>query len=166
MTVKATTQLKSKNDGKGIQELEARTQSAGTKIGFIKGLGIHPGGSKNSPYKDIAGTATISEIAAYNEFGTETIPERPFLRTTIKENTPEYSRIVKEFLKKIVNGEMKADKAVKILAEKAVADVKNKIDSISEPANTELTKEWKGSSNPLIDTGLMRGSVSWEMVKK
>jgi len=166
MASKATAELKSKNDGKGIKELEDHTEAGGTKVGFLKGLGKHPGGSKNSPFKHIPPTATVSEIAAYQEFGTDTIPERPFLRTTIKEQRYEYIKIMKELLSKMVSGGLTGDQAVAVLAEKAVADVQTKIDTLAEPPNTELTKEWKGSSNPLIDTGHMRKSVNWEKGKR
>lgn len=166
MTATATTTLKSKTKGKGVDGLLDNTTPEGVKVGFLKGLGKHPGGSKNSPFKNIAPTATIIEIAAYNEFGTDTIPERPFLRTTIKENRAKYIELVKDLMVKIVNGKLAADKAVAILAEKAVADVQTKIDTIKSPPNTELTKEWKGSSNPLIDTGLMRKSVNWGKAKR
>jgi len=54
---------------------------------------------------------------------------------------------------------------VGLLGEKAVADVKNKIDAISEPPNAQSTIDKKrGSTNPLVDSGLLRQSVSWERV--
>lgn len=164
MTVQSTTTLKSKTTGKGVEGLLGNTAPAGVKVGFTKGLGKHPGGSKNSPFKNIAPTATIIEVAFWNEFGTDNIPERPFLRTTINENRANYISLVKNLMNRIVKGDMKADKAVAVLAEKAVMDVQTKIVTLQTPPNTELTKEWKGSSNPLIDTGTMRKSVSWAKV--
>jgi hypothetical protein len=153
--------LKKRTKGKGVKALIDKTKPGGIKIGFVKGLGKHPGSD-----------ATIAEIAAYNEFGTrdsnndELIPERPFLRTTIKEELhPVYLPLMEELLQLVLNGKISEAQAVGLLGEKAVADVKNKIDAISEPPNAQSTIDKKrGSTNPLVDSGLMKQSVSWERV--
>lgn len=159
---KATFSLKRKTDGKGFEKILDRTEPGATKVGFVKGLGAHPNGNG----------ATIAEIAAYNEFGTRWpdgsvhIPERPFLRTTIAEQARTvYPAMMKELLGEIVTGKIKATRAVGLLGEKAVADVKNKITAITDPENADATVDSKGSSNPLIDTGLLRKSVTWENLR-
>jgi len=158
---KAELSIKSKDDGSKFRELFKRAKSKGIKVGFNKGLGQHPGSR-----------ATISEVAAYNEFGTqdsdggELIPERPFLRTTIGEQSkPVYVPLTEKLLGLILDGTLTADQAIGMLGEKAALDVKNKIDAISEPENAQSTKDRKGSSSPLVSSGLMKQSVSWELVK-
>jgi len=155
--------LKKKKGGIGFEELVYRTKPGGMKVGFVRGLGEHPNTDSG---------ATVAEIAAYNEFGTQSpkgnahIPERPFLRTTIREQTkPVYIPLVKDLLAKMLLGQMKVAKAIGILGLKAVADVQAKIDAITSPENADYTKDKKGSSNPLIDTGHMRKSVTWERVE-
>ena len=158
---KATFNLKRKTDGKGFEKLLDRSGPGATKVGFIKGLGKHPGSKAN-----------IAEIAAWNEFGTTNadgsvrIPERPFLRTTIAEQSKTtYPTMLKSLLGEILTGKLRTSRAIGLLGAKAVADVRAKIVAISDPENADLTVRKKKSSNPLIDTGLMRQSVSWESIK-
>lgn len=156
---KGELKLENKTDGEGFEGMLEQSEPGGLKVGFVKGLGKHPGSNTN-----------IAEIAAYNEFGTENedgserIPERPFLRTTIVEQNETYKTIVKELLVKILTHKMETKQAIGLLGIKAVSDVKAKITAISEPPNADSTKAGKKSSNPLIDTGLMRQSVTWEEV--
>lgn len=161
MATRAKLSLKSRTDGKAFDAVVSRSKPGGVKVGFVKGLGKHPGSD-----------ATISEIAAYNEFGTSTsggqehIPERPFLRTTISEQSKTvYVPLTAKLLGLVLDGTLTVNQAIGILGEKAVADVKMKIDAISDPPNADSTVDRKGSTNPLIDTGLMRQSVSWELVE-
>lgn len=153
---KAGLSLKRKTEGKGFEAVVDRSKPGGMKVGFVKGLGTHPNSNG----------ATVAEIAAYNEFGTDTIPERPFLRTSIRENMkPVYAPMIKALLEKILNGQVTVTQAIGLLGEKASADVKLKIIAISDPPNADETIDKKGSTNPLIDTGLMNQSVTWEKVK-
>ena len=41
--------------------------------------------------------------------------------------------------------------------------IQKEITNIKEPPNSPYTIEKKGSSNPLIDTGLMRSKVEWKL---
>jgi hypothetical protein len=159
MTVSANIEIRRK-EARGVDDLIDKSKPGGIKVGFVKGLGKHPGSN-----------ATISEIAAYNEFGTqgsdgqERIPERPFLRTTLKENlAPVYMPLLKHLMSLMINGELTVEQAVGVLGEKAVTDVKTKIDTLSEPPNAESTIAKKKSSSPLVNTKLMAQSVTWEKV--
>jgi len=152
MSGKVTIMRKTK--GKGVQGLKDNTNPAATKVGFNKGLGKYPGQN-----------VSIFEVAMFNEFGTEDMPERPFLRVTVKENRQEYLSIIKNLLNAMLWGKMPADTAIKALGLKAVADIKNKIDTLSEPPNADLTVDIKGFDNPLVHTGLMKQSVNFEVQK-
>ena len=142
--------------GEGVPGLKKRTLPGSVKVGLLSGLGEHPNSDDGQ---------TMAEIAMFQEFGTRHIPERPFLRTTIQERKSEYLAIMKSLLKRIMNGDMTVSDARKVLGLKAMADVQNKIVEISSPQNAEATIRKKNSSNPLIDTGAMKQSVSWDVVK-
>lgn len=45
----------------------------------------------------------------------------------------------------------------------AQGDIQMEITALSSPPNTPSTIARKGSSNPLIDTGAMRGAVTWKL---
>ena len=87
-----------------------------------------------------------AEVAAWNHFGTEKVPARPFLDVAIVKN------------KAIVAGAMGAMAAGKV--QQYIADV------FIPPPNSPRTIARKGSSHPLIDTGQMRQSITWQRTKK
>lgn len=111
-----------------------------------------------------AGSAQVQK-AMFNEFGTETIPERPFMRTTFATRQGKYAFALQRALEKVVEGKMTIEQALGLIGLEAVKDVQTTITMLREPPNAESTIEKKGSSNPLIDTGRMRQSVSFQIVK-
>jgi len=109
------------------------------------------------------GGPTVAQYATWNEFGTETIPERSFLRSTVDENKTKYFGMLEKALGK--KKEEDLDKALAILGEVAASDVRAKIVNGPFVPNSPATIAAKGSSKPLIDTGTMRNAVSYEVRK-
>lgn len=108
----------------------------------------------------------IADYAYANEFGTEAIPSRPFLRTTFDENEENWSEFFNRKLEQVFNEKISLDDAISLLAEKAVDDVKNTISNRNFlPKLNEETIKKKGSSKTLVDTGTMRNSVSYRVKK-
>lgn len=111
------------------------------------------------------GGANMADIATFNEYGTRAIPARPFIRTAIDENAASYEKMIKKGLGYLV----KPGGAVTLLNRlslKTVADVQRKIVTIKTPPNAASTIKAKKSSNPLIDTGRLRQSISAEIRPK
>lgn len=100
--------------------------------------------------------------AAVNEFGTDTIPERSFLRSTMAENRQTYLGNIAKIAQSAIQGKRTPEKGMGLLGLKAQNDIKARITSIATPANAASTIKRKKSSNPLIDTGEMRESVRWK----
>lgn len=108
--------------------------------------------------------------AVWNEFGTAggasgggwggPIPERPFMRNAMRDNAGKYRRFVVSEAKKILAGQAEMRRTLNRLGLVAVGDVQTSIANLSSPPNSPVTIERKGSSNPLIDTGAMRQSVT------
>ena len=137
--------------GKKLQRLlreAGKGGVSGVKVGFFS----------TAKYED--GTP-VAAVAAWNEFGTETIPERPFFRNALAESERSVGRILQAGLdtKKMVVGEQ--------LAGRVGAHVQGKIQdgitALKEPPNSPSTIRAKQSSNPLVDTGFMRDSVTWQV---
>lgn len=107
----------------------------------------------------------VALVAATHEFGSpeRNIPERSFLRTGLRENGPKYVRFNKLNLVKILRGQMTAEQALGQLGEMAKGDVQQKIRSGDFAPIQAATAARKGSSKPLIDTGQMVQSVSYEL---
>ena len=123
-----------------------------TKVGIQGNAGSHEDGKE--------GGATIVMVGVYNEFGTQSIPARPFMRTSIEEKKNEIKKIQDSQYSKILQGKQTVKKALGVLGNYMVGQVQEKIKSIDTPPNAESTKARKGSSNPLIDTGRMRQSIT------
>lgn len=126
------------------------------KIGILSGTGEHPNATRGQ---------TVAEIGWWNEFGTSTIPERPFLRTGLRENISKYRLILKQGLRKILVNQTDPKQVLGILGLAAVADVQAKIVAITSPPNAEITKQKKGSSSPLQDTGALKQHISWAVLE-
>lgn len=119
------------------------------------------------PKAKYADGTPVALVGLWQEFGTRTpsgvvaIPERPFFRSTNKEIQRDIRKLVIKFRDPKTKLLDKKD-ASKIAAFHAGA-IQQKITMIDSPPNSIRTIGIKGSSNPLIDTGLMRSSVTWEL---
>lgn len=125
------------------------------KVGIVSGTGEHPNADNGQ---------TLAEVGWWNEFGTRTIPERPFLRTGLHDNIGKYRVILADGLRRILLGETNERSVLGVLGAVAVADVQNKIVSVSSPPNAQMTIDRKGSSSPLQHTGALKQHITWEIV--
>lgn len=111
--------------------------------------------------------------AVWNEFGTRggasgggwggPIPERPFMRNAMRENKSAYHNAMRVSAVKILRGETSISTVISKLGTLAQNDIQAEIVSLASPPNSPTTVALKGSSNPLIDTGEMRGAVTYEV---
>jgi len=106
---------------------------------------------------------SIAEYAAFNEFGTRTIDERPFMRKTFDDNLANYNKLIERLFKGMLGGKLDAKMAFKILGQQTEDDMKNTIMTGNFKSNSDYTVAKKGSSRPLIDTGTMRNSIRYEV---
>ncbi|MND42828.1 hypothetical protein D3C87_1040130 [compost metagenome] len=112
--------------------------------------------------------------AIWNEFGTSRgIPERPFMRNTMRKKRTEYRAAMKAaaviIIEQAALGESVAKekrKALKKLGIKAQGDIQAEITSLRTPPNAPSTIRQKGSSNPLINSGEMRAAVTFKVEEK
>lgn len=108
---------------------------------------------------------TTADVAGFQEFGTETIPKRPFVSGWFdavgKAGLP---AILKDAAKKFLAGQIDGPKYVKLLGNYGVGGIQKLISAGIKPALAESTIKRKGSSKPLIDTGVLRASVSFRVV--
>lgn len=101
--------------------------------------------------------ASLVEVATYNEFGTQHIPARPFVRQTTDKGA--WGSMAARLEDRVAHG-MDPHQALEILGNKAEGDMKATIGRGHFVPNAPNTIKQKGSSQPLIDTGRMRNSVS------
>lgn len=112
--------------------------------------------------------------AATNEFGTDragpnrniAIPERSFLRAGIDENRRDLKKFAAKKALDVVTGKLSKKVALSQLGLLAQAKVLMKIIRGPFVPNKPSTIIAKGSSKPLINTGRLRQSISFEVGRK
>lgn len=147
---------KTVRNGPGLAEVLKRVRDSAVSVGIHADAGVH----------DNADGATVAQIGAYNEFGTETIPERSFLRSTMADKRAEYTRNINKIVKSALSGKRDARQGMGLLGRQAENDIKLTIRNLMTPPNAESTiRAKKGANNPLIDTGQMLNSIRWQYIE-
>lgn len=104
----------------------------------------------------------IAEYAAANEYGTSTIPERSFIRSTLDAHQDDiYNRIGSEY-DNVLAGRKSAAAAINDVGDYLTQLVQQKVRSGPFTPNAQSTIEAKGSSKPLIDSGDMLRAITSE----
>ena len=139
--------------GKKLQRLlreAGKGGVSGVKVGFFS----------TAKYGDKRGTP-VAAVAAWNEFGTKNIPERPFFRNALAESERGVSNILAKGIdtKKMVVDERLAGRVGAYVQ----GEIQESITALKEPPNAPETVRRKGSSDPLLDTETLRNSVAWEV---
>ncbi len=114
----------------------------------------------------ISGVADQDNInkGIWNEFGTSRgIPERPFMRNSLRNNSDKYIKALQTSAQRLALGQTDLSTVMEKLGNVAELDIKREIDGLKSPPNAPSTIRQKGSSNPLIDTGEMRNSVRYKV---
>lgn len=127
-----------------------------TRVGFFS----------SARYRD--GTP-VAAVAAWNEYGTENrdgsvhTPSRPFFRKAVRvmrKSIRSHLRLAMLHSKGIVDRRTAA--GVGLIGQRVL---QQSIRSGNWEANAESTRKRKKSSRPLIDTGLMRRSATYKVLK-
>jgi len=103
----------------------------------------------------------LAMVAAANEFGTATIPERSFLRSGIHEHMPAFEHTSAGLLRHVAEGSMSEGHALEVVGIQAAAAVKDKIIDGPFEANAPSTIARKKSDRPLVDTGALRQGITY-----
>lgn len=145
--------LRIKTKRKGNWNVEPINQAfkGAVKVGFF--------GSEAHPKAKL----TIVELAGIHEFGTGHIPERSFLRASIVQNQAKYGKYLESKLKPLLSQQLTPTVFKQGLGLLASTDVQNYIaQGRFAPLSPETIKR-KRSSRPLIDTGRLRQSVTYQV---
>lgn len=146
MDINTKTPKVNKNDLLDAVLQKLKLQFGNLKAGFFVG----------TKYK---GGKDVTTVARDNDQGTKRIPQREFmLPASIKSS----NKIINTTVNNIANG-MDESQALSKAGELFVGFIQKEITNLKEPPNSPYTIEKKGSSNPLIDTGLMRSKVEWKL---
>jgi hypothetical protein len=144
--------IRSTTNGKGIEKLMKLAGAAGVLVGVLHGGGAHPEGDGQ----------TIAEIAWWNEFGTKRIPARPFLRTALI-NHAYYRPHIIAALKRMLEYGTDPLKEMKLIGSIAARDIQWSMLNGNWEPNAKSTKDRKGSSRPLYNTGRLVQAISSQL---
>ena len=120
----------------------------------------------------------VSDVLAWNHYGTPTIPPRPVLRQAaeklsiafVKKELKAYLKNVAEYSKRGRHADVKRAEEVFLqkLGKRAVAEAKRIIEAHNveqRKHNAPSTKDKKGFDKPLFETGELEKKLSYEVVE-
>lgn len=93
------------------------------------------------------------------------IPERSFLRAGYDQGKNDFIEKSEPLLEKVLALDLSVDDFFNTLGEYIVGQIQKYLTSIREPKNHPFTIAQKKSSNPLIDQGHLRDSITYKVVK-
>jgi hypothetical protein len=102
---------------------------------------------------------TVGDIGTFHEFGTQTVPQRSFVRGWFDERQDFIATTLRTQLQQVVAGKRPLDQALERVALAFEGDVKRRITQNIPPPLKPATIARKGSSVALIDTGQLRNSL-------
>ncbi|MBI4815183.1 MAG: hypothetical protein HY791_02920 [Deltaproteobacteria bacterium] len=132
---------------KGLSEILQRMKGA-SKLGIT--VGVH-------------GDGEIATYAAANEFGTDEIPERSFLRSTMDTRQTDIANVITKTFERVSNGTLTPRQAGAVIGAWVQAAVRKTIQSNVPPPNAPATIAKKGSSHTLIDEGRLRQGITFKV---
>ena len=117
---------------------------------------VRVGVLENATYPD--GTP-VAMVAFWNEYGTRTSPVRAFFRTTVSENKKNWVLSVQNLMK--MHNDPK--QVMGLIGVHMQEQIVQSINTWSDPPNSAYTIAKKGSSKPLIETGVLMRSIKSEV---
>lgn len=151
--------VKLEDRDRGWRELLAVAREAKkrqVKVGVLEGKGDEvPAGSE----------LTVAEIAAVLHHGTEHLKARPFLTQTFDKHRADYVALAGKLLDQAFAHphEMPITRALGLLGQHVVADIKAAIVNREFAPNQPSTIARKGSDTPLVDTARMLNAITYAL---
>lgn len=104
-------------------------------------------------------------IAQWHEFGTTTIPERSFIRSTIDKRRVELGQFCAALGGRVVDGHVTPAAALEAIGLKASSMMRDTIRARIPPPLADATLLRKGGKHvPLIDTGALLNAITYKVV--
>lgn len=108
----------------------------------------------------------IAEYAFYNEFGTEHIPERSFMRSTVDEEQGRAQQMEARLLGDLLDGKKTTAECARIIGTFWREHIRQKIASNVPPPNAPSTLRQKKGFVTLVDTGALYRAIRYVTRRK
>lgn len=113
--------------------------------------------------RQIQQAATLAEVAAAHEFGTDQIPQRSFIRATVDLKAAEITALQEKLAAQVAEGKITPEVALERFGVTVQGMIQARIAEGIGPALAPETIRRKGSSKPLVDTGQLRSSITYQV---
>ena len=137
-----------------LRNLTKQMKDKEVRVGFDGSSGAYDDG------------VTIAMVAAWNEYGTEHSPSRPFMRDTVRNGKEKIINHATNEAKKAIRGDGDINVLLNSIGAHTKGLMQQEIRNGEFAPNAPSTIAKKGSSKPLIDTGRMRQSVVYVIKQK
>jgi hypothetical protein len=150
------------NGLKAIVERVGSLSKASVRVGVLED---RAGEAKRARGESEVRGLTILEVATVHEFGAPAagIPARSFIRGTVDEREGEIRADQHRLAVQYLSGKIAIRKALDVLGARVAAKIQQRIARGITPPLLPRTVARKGSSKPLVDTGQLRSSITWEV---
>ncbi len=148
---------------RAVAQINGKRVNVGAKGEHAWLAGIHEYGCKIEVTDDMRGYLHSQGLHLKADTKYITIPERAFLRNGYDLNKMDVVDNVDPALESVLDGGMEVDKFLEMVGLVLSSTIKDYARDLNGPANHPFTVERKGSSNPLVDTGDMIESITYEV---
>lgn len=145
---------KGASEAKRLENLTKEIVKMRVEVGFNESSGGYEDG------------ITTAQVAAWNEYGTEHSPSRPFMRQTIKDHKGDIEKRAAVALRSAATNRGDVQTVLNQIGACTKAYMQDEIRNGGWTPNAPSTIAKKGSSKPLIDSGHMRQSIVYEIKKE
>ena len=108
---------------------------------------------------------TIGQVSLWNHQGTQDAPARPFLSIYVDENRDKIIKQYSSAMARVTFAGENEREALGKLGKAYVRGIQTRIRKGVLPRNKQSTLRQKEGSTPLIDTGVLINSISWDVEK-
>lgn len=146
---------------KALVERIGNLSKAAVRVGVLEDKGAEA----KSESDESKSAMTVIEVATIHEFGAPAagIPARSFLRGTVDEQMAEIRADQHKIAVAVISGKLDLRRGLDQLGARIAAKIQQRIARGINPPLNARTIARKGSSKPLINTGQLRSSISWEV---
>jgi hypothetical protein len=135
-------------------------KALGAKAAYV---GVLASGKANESHGNGEDAITNVQVATWNEFGTDDIDERSFLRDTLTIKKAEIEASMAKRVGLALTGKISPDEVHERTGLQVVGMCQQRISDGIPPGNAPSTLAQKDSAPPLIDTGQLRGAITHEV---
>jgi hypothetical protein len=141
-----------------IKRVEGLKEPAAVAVGILA-----RDASKDDGGSSVLKVGTANEFGVRDAEGNIRIPERSFVRAWFDENRDRAQKVLRGLFRRVIAGQLTEEQALDQFGAWAVGEMQARIARGVSPPNAQSTIDRKGSSTPLIDEGILRSALVFEV---